>query len=1193
MVTTIKPNLFISYAHADGQSLVKEFWELLSDFLNSPTSDPTRVWDKWDDKKISVGQEWDKTICQALENSCNCCLLLVSDLFGKSSYIADKEWPKTLQRYQEAGIVFFPVAFGVMEDDLAGLPKGIDIFQVYWPSVSDLYRVPPQNILYPDTVRLCYKDIKGEDALKDRFLSRLAKQMNNHFDEYLRVQAAKATAQTHPSHQSKSDLSQFITNASDENTLAKAMFGSFSYEKRYRDSSSKGHYFCREVDHQLDKLLNDKRWVIIEGHPLAGKTRAVFEAIKRLQNSGNSFAMWPFKMPEQASQPLLSPKFPEADYRIVWMDDFDALLRDIIKKGYSSNDINLLLKCVADNNLILIATARTGPTYFDIRNRFGLDDHLWDKLESLSMNRLSGNQEKAFFAWYKENIDENLSNQYDHHPGSLFLDLEAMRTRWLNMDNIVQEHDLKFNSEHAKDILKTLHIFYVMEAYRAGGIFLEKDIQFYLKQKFKHQESSSSIGKALSNAQWVNQPFADHKWETLIEFLSQDRFHLGFLRREGDYLVTETAYLDYIVALDGEKNIVNTLDKILSKEERLSLGLSITGYNFSEILLKKAPRNEEQLKNIILKLKPLGLEHEIYVWNQLIEICPTYSLARIALGILRSKLLKPNFLTYEKLLLKVNDVAPIRTITQEMLTDGIVPYSKAYERLLANAKNYQIAQELFEQINALGVKPTITVFFKLLSKSPNYEMGRLVLERIKAAGFVINTITFNCLLQKVTGYETARRVLVEMKTDGFIPNSVTYNYLLQQVTDYKTAHLVLDEMMAAGVMPNSSTYDHLLKKVTDYETGRLVLDEMRAAGVMPNSSTYNHLLQKVRDYETGRLVLDEMRTAGVMPNSSTYDHLLQKVRDYETGRLALDEMRTAGVMPNSSTYHHLLQKVRDYETGRLVLDEMRAAGVMPNSSTYNHLLQKVRDYETGRLVLDEMRAAGVMPNSSTYNHLLQKVRDYETGRLVLDEMRAAGVMPNSGNYNRLITIATDFEMARLILGEMKAAGVMPESSSYNCLLSRVADYQTARLILDEMQTTGIKPNLGTYNQLFLTIPDYETGIFVLDEMRGVGIKPDLVSYQHLLSNTNNHEKIQIVLEEINRVGFKLNVGIYNILIEKTTDYEAGCSLINEMQGLGLSPNVQTYKLLLEKTRDDEAIRAIFERMKATGIDPKEIDKELG
>ena len=186
MKDTIKPKAFISYAHADGKNNVKNFWITLKSYLDSDT----QKWDKWDDTEIKAGEEWDNTIQDALNNSCNCCLLLISDLFGKSSYIINDEWPKTLKRYKQEGILFFPIVFGVLESELAGLPKDLNSFQIYYPSVADLYKIPPTNILHPDKVQLCYEDIDN-DAAKKRFASKLASQINTRFDEYIRMREEK------------------------------------------------------------------------------------------------------------------------------------------------------------------------------------------------------------------------------------------------------------------------------------------------------------------------------------------------------------------------------------------------------------------------------------------------------------------------------------------------------------------------------------------------------------------------------------------------------------------------------------------------------------------------------------------------------------------------------------------------------------------------------------------------------------------------------------------------------------------------------------------------------------------------------------------------------------------------------------------------------------------------------------------
>lgn len=66
----------------------------------------------------------------------------------------------------------------------------------------------------------------------------------------------------------------------------------------------------------------------------------------------------------------------------MWMDDIDTRFRDLAKQDYSTNEINRFLERIADAGVILAATTRTGPAYYDFRHRFGLDDHLWDKSDT-------------------------------------------------------------------------------------------------------------------------------------------------------------------------------------------------------------------------------------------------------------------------------------------------------------------------------------------------------------------------------------------------------------------------------------------------------------------------------------------------------------------------------------------------------------------------------------------------------------------------------------------------------------------------------------------------------------------------------------------------------------------------------------------------------------------------------------------
>ncbi|OQW91712.1 MAG: hypothetical protein BWK79_16280 [Beggiatoa sp. IS2] len=482
----------------------------------------------------------------------------------------------------------------------------------------------------------------------------------------------------HSNHQINHE--QFVDNTTDDETFAKAIFGAFSYEKRYRDSNSKNCYFPRPIDSILDERLRRSDWVLVEGHPLAGKTRAVFEAIKRLMATGKSVTLWTFKAPEQTGQPLVLPNFPEADCRIVWMDDIDTRFRDLINRGYSVNAINQFLGQIADVGFILVATTRTGPLYYEFRYRFGLDVHLWDKLEAFHIPRLAGEEEKKFTHWYVEQFGENLPGKFDHHPGSLFIDLKEMERRWYTIDKTISEYNLNLNVENAKDIMLALYVFYVMGAYRAGGLFQEEHIRFYLRRKSETRQSRSAFAAALSHYRHS----IDADWQTLVELLSQDKFHLGFLRQEGAFLLTETAYLDYIVAPNGEKNIVDNVPNLFSEEERGQLGLTVTRYDFNDVFRNNPLKSEKDLDKLLRKLKQLGIEREITIWHQLIQLCPNFLLAKQAL------------------------VAQVK--------EGVPPDVVSYSILIAKAKDYETAYALLAEMKAEKIEPNIFTYNSLFAK---------------------------------------------------------------------------------------------------------------------------------------------------------------------------------------------------------------------------------------------------------------------------------------------------------------------------------------------------------------------------------------------------------------------------------------------------------------------------------------------
>jgi hypothetical protein len=757
-----QPKVFISYAH-DDKNFVAEFWQKLKNFLDGTD----RYWEKWDDREILVGEQWDKAIGRALDQQCNCCLMLLSKALLKSKYVLDVELPKVVQSVADGKMVFFPIAFRLKDADVGALPEIMKPHQLYWPRLGSLW---PKKLPGDEERGAClsYWDVSRSEYDKVAFLERLAEQMNSRFQAHPCSSATHRIVTQLP--QASDAACNWITNESDEKAYARAIFGRWSFEKRYLDSKSKDSYFLRPFDRILDERLHSNRCVLLEGHPLAGKTRAVYEAIRRLMNEGRSVALWPFEEPELAGQPLALPMLPKADHRIVWMDEIDRTMTRLVQQGWSSHDIERYLCRIFDAGITLVATASTGPSYYEFLFTLGLTGKLTDKLEPLVIARLDGDVEAEFSDWYQRHYGEPLPPTFDHHPGSLFLDLEAMKKRWQEMQKFADKHQRRIDVELARDILRVLLVFYACGQFGAGGKFDENSIRYYLTKKAERRPAVNAMGWALKNANLIGDPWGGENWESLIEFLSQARYELGFLRRAGGYLITETAYLDYIVAGDGQRNIARILEDDLNEQDREKLHLTVSRYNAGELFKREPAKDRTDLTKKVRLIGTLGVESDIIVWNQLIASCRNRTVAQDAMEELKSHGLSPDGYSYNALIAKMETDVEARTVMREMVSAGIKPNSRTFDMLISKVPDYAQARLVLDEMKVVRVRPDVSCYNKLISKASNFDEAKAVLGTMKAAGVRPNHITYSGLVVKASDFEQARALLGEAEAAGIEPN---------------------------------------------------------------------------------------------------------------------------------------------------------------------------------------------------------------------------------------------------------------------------------------------------------------------------------------------------------------------------------------------------------------------------------------
>ncbi|MEY3242207.1 MAG: hypothetical protein RIR11_3646 [Bacteroidota bacterium] len=626
------------------------------------------------------------------------------------------------------------------------------------------------------------------------------------------------------------------------------------------------------LDDQLYQNYAIRQHTIITGKPLAGKTRAALQLIKKLDNQDITVLL-----PKEGSISKEDFQWPKQGNYIFFIDEIDRFLEN-------DNGEWLLQKILSFENVFVLATCWQDK-YPEVKNNIAQYLHTFKEQKIGLLN----DDDIQIIIMY---APKSILTRSDRTIGSYFLPMHEMKRRYESLTKGSLE----------QEIFRTCKVYFYWNNINRSTYSKQK-IKEYIDIRFQKH-----YGRAES--------FFPAQWESAFHLLHE----LSLLEEQIDELVVEEIYLSDFIIEDQEALFKEYITYFPSYKNS---GKAI-----------RISDSRERAARIFDFVKQYHLPIDVYVYTNLInKIGHRLNLLNL-LEEMRVVGIKPNEFTFNSLINKATTIEATRQLLEEMKTAGIKPNEFTFNSLINKATTLEATRPLLEEMKTAGIKPNEFTFTSLINKASTLEAAGLLLEEMKTAGIKPNEVTFNSLINKVSILEAARTLLEEMKTAGIKPNEVTFTSLINKASTLEAARTLLEEMKTAGIKPNEVTFTSLINKASTLEAARLLLEEMKMAGIKPDEFTFNSLINKAATFEASRLLLEEMKTAGIEPDTFTFSNLIRKSSSIEHVLFVLEELNMSIPSVDIDTYNFMLNSTKNINFIESFLSQMKKYRISINEFTF-------------------------------------------------------------------------------------------------------------------------------------------------------------------------------------------------------------------------------------------------------------------
>lgn len=280
-----------------------------------------------------------------------------------------------------------------------------------------------------------------------------------------------------------------------------------------RGSSKYGfdpYYHSRKTDDLIRERIMTNANVLVVGNPLAGKSRAVYECLRTLDDR------YSVVIPKLVS---ISPK----DFRIpinllFWRKK--VLVIDDLEIFSNRQNFPFLLREFLERNIIIVASCRSGPEYDRLcRTMPNLHSIFGDPV---MISRVP--KEEAYMVAKK--TGRKLHSTFDGNIGSIFIQLDAMRARFKNCN------------ENEKGVLRVIKRLCNARLYIERDMFSVEDIKKVCKDKEEIE-------------------LRQFEWTQLLDDLKNKGFIEVYMNR----IRAESAYIEFVI--ESSFNLIDNLKDMM------------------------------------------------------------------------------------------------------------------------------------------------------------------------------------------------------------------------------------------------------------------------------------------------------------------------------------------------------------------------------------------------------------------------------------------------------------------------------------------------------------------------------------------------------------------------------------------------------------------------------------------------------